>query len=69
MDKVEFLAHFPSIQSAFKRHGGGNGLRTQLDIPEKYVEDAVQLMALTTCNLKVTVEVAESEDNGRKSYI
>ena len=54
---VEFVAHFPSIQSAFKRHGGGNGLRIQLDIPEKYVEEAVQLMALTQCNLRVTVKV------------
>ena len=54
---VQFIAHFPAIQSAFKRHGAGNGMRIQFDIPEKYVQDAVQLMALTQCNLRVTVEV------------
>lgn len=65
-DNVQFLASFPSIQSAFKRHGGGNGLRIQLDIPEQHVSEAVKLMALTQCVLKVTVEVAE-KNNGQQS--
>jgi hypothetical protein len=63
MDKktVEFRASFPAIQSAFKRHGAGSGMRVQLDIPETDVSDAIALMALTQCRLKVTVEVDEGQ--------
>jgi len=63
---IVFLASFPPIQSAFKRHGSGDGLRIQLDIPETHVSEAVQLMALTQCVLKVTVEVAEGGESQRK---
>jgi hypothetical protein len=60
-EALTFRASFPSIQSAFKRHGGGDGLRIQLDIPESDMQDAAALMALTNVVLRVTVEV-ESED-------
>jgi len=65
-EAIEFLASFPPIQSAFKRHGAGSGLRVQFDIPETYVSEAVQLMALTQCVLKVTVEVADDDGQQRK---
>jgi len=61
VQKVQFRASFPAIQSAFKRHGAGNGLRVQLDIPEVDVPEAIALMALTQCRLKVTVEVDKDE--------
>ena len=54
---ITFRASFPPIQSAFKRHGGGDGFRIQLDIPECDMGEAAALMALTNCVLVVTVEV------------
>ena len=75
MAAINFLASFPAIQSAFKRHGAGNGMRIQLDIPESEVESAIGLMALTQEVLKVTVEVTEykgeeeQRNNNRKIHI
>lgn len=66
MDAITFRASFPPIQSAFKRHGGGDGFRIQLDIPESDMMNAAALMALTGKVLRVTVEVdkqgASSDD-------
>ena len=60
-DKITFLASFPPIQSAIKIAGNGDGMRIQLDIPESEMAQAVQLLALRECVLKVTVE----EDDGK----
>ena len=60
-ESITFRAAFPPIQSAFKRHGGGDGLRVQFDIPESDIGDAAALMALTGCVLRITVEVEESD--------
>lgn len=57
VDKIQFRAYFPAIHTAFKRHGGGDGMRIQLDIPETDVMEAIALMALTQERLIVTVEV------------
>jgi len=59
MDKITFLAAFPSIQSAIKRHGGGDGLRIQLDIPESEMGQAAGLLALTNVVFRVTLEVED----------
>ena len=58
---ITFRAAFPPIQSAIKRHGGGDGLRIQLDIHESDMADAIGLMALTNSVLEVTVRVVEYE--------
>ncbi len=57
MTEITFRAAFPAIQGAIKRHGGGDGLRIQLDIPECDLQDAIALMALTNCVLRVTIAV------------
>lgn len=55
-DSTTFLASFPPIQSAFKRHGGGDGMRIQLDIPESELHNALVLQQWTRRPLRVTVE-------------
>ena len=62
MEPITFRASFPPIQSAFKRHGGGDGFRVQFDIPESDMENAAALMALTGVVLRVTVELANEEE-------
>jgi len=57
MDKVTFLAAFPSIQSAIKITGAGDGMRIQLDIPESEMANAIELLAWRQRILKVTVEL------------
>lgn len=54
-ESTTFLAAFPSIQSAIKIDGGGNGMRIQLDIPESELGEAMKLMLWREKVLKVTV--------------
>lgn len=71
-EKIIFLFQFPNIQSAFKRHGGGDGMRVQMDIPEQYFDEALELQGLTQCMLKATIEIVEDhrgERNARKTYV
>jgi len=42
-NSTTFLAAFPSIQSAIKVHGDGNGMRIQFDIPESEMANAAEL--------------------------
>ena len=56
-DSCTFLASFPQIQSAIKTHGGGDGMRIQLDIPESEMANALELLTMRQAVLKVTVEV------------
>ena len=60
-DAITFQATFPPIQSAIKITGNGDGMRIQFDIPESEMAQAVQLLGLRECILKVTVE----EDDGK----
>lgn len=60
-DKVTFLAAFPSIQSAIKITGGGDGMRIQLDIPENQMGNAIELLAWRQRVLKVTVELEDEK--------
>lgn len=54
-ETATFRATFPSIQSAIKVHGDGNGMRIQLDIPESEMAEAVKLLAWRQRVLKVEV--------------
>lgn len=58
-DPITFRASFPSIQTAIKVDGSGGGMRIQLDIPESEMAQAVHLLALRQCVIKVTVEPDE----------
>lgn len=55
-DPARFLASFPSIQSAIKIHGDGNGMRIQFDVPESEMPEAIKLLAWRQRVLVVTVE-------------
>jgi len=70
-DKVTFLAAFPSIQSAIKITGAGDGMRIQLDIPESRMGNAIELLAWRQRVLKVTVEVEQDgqHETHRKIHI
>jgi hypothetical protein len=60
-NKIQFVAAFPSIQSAIKITGDGNGMRIQLDIPETEMGQAARLLLMREKVLKVTVELAETK--------
>ena len=66
-DSATFLASFPTIQSAIKIDGGGNGMRVQLDIPESELGEAMKLMMWREQVLRVTVE-PERTEGGRHRY-
>ena len=55
-EAIQFLASFPGIMSAIKVTGDGSGMRIQLDIPESEMGEAVGLLLLRECVLKVTIE-------------
>lgn len=60
-EKATFLASFPTIQSAIKIDGGGNGMRVQLDIPESEMGEAMKLVLWREKVLVVTVGPEDGE--------
>jgi len=58
--KLEFEASLPAIQSAWKRHGGGDGVRIQLDIPEDQLRRVQELEFWVQRNIKFTAELLDS---------
>ena len=66
-EPITFRAYFPSIQSAIKVSGNGDGIRIILDIPETEMAQAVQLIAMRECVLKVTVEVADDDPRQQRN--
>ena len=67
-ESASFLAAFPSIQTAIKVHGSGNGMRIQLDIPESEMGEAAKLLLWRQMVLRVTVGPEESERGGDWEY-
>lgn len=61
---ITFLAYIPALQSAIQIHGGGDGMRLRLDVPEVEVPNALPLVTMRECVLRVTVEV---DDDRRQS--
>lgn len=68
-DSATFRAAFPSIQTALKIHGDGNGMRIQLDIPESEMAEAVKLLAWRQRVLVVTVRPEDGESRGKHRKI
>ena len=66
LDKAEFLAAFPAIQTAIKIHGSGDGMRIELDIPASEMAEAIKLQLWTQRVLRVTIE-PERDEERRKS--
>lgn len=58
MEKIEFLATLPQIQSAIKI-GGDGASRIQFDVPTTEIANVVKLVTATGKLVKVTVEVQE----------
>ena len=54
-EPATFRAAFPSIQSAIRFSGDGNGARIQLDIPEEELPTAIRLLAWRERVLVVTI--------------
>jgi hypothetical protein len=54
-ESATFLASFPTIQSAIKIDGGGNGMRVQLDVPESEMHEAIKLLMWRECGLRVHI--------------
>lgn len=59
MDKIQFLASIPPVQSGLKF--GGDGARVQFDIPETFITEAVKLVLCKGKVLEVTIRIKEGE--------
>ena len=58
----EFVASFPSTQSAITFHGAG-GMRIQLDIPENQIGEAAKLLMWREQLLRITVVPIPKENS------
>jgi len=61
IDKIEFVASLPPIQSAINIDGQGNGARIKLDIPASEMLQVVQLQTMIGNAFKVTIEKIKDE--------
>jgi len=61
-DPITFLASIPPLQSAIQVHGGGDGMRIKLEIPETEMGNAVELLTMRGVVLRVTVRVSEKRE-------
>jgi len=61
MESAEFVAVFPSIQSAITFHGSG-GMRIQLDISESEIGEAAKLLLWREMLLRVTIAPISDPD-------
>ena len=59
MDKIQFIASLPPIQSAISIDGIGDGARIKLDIPASELSAVIRLQACLGKALKITVELDE----------
>jgi len=66
LEPITFLATFPDIQSAIKI--GADGVRIQLDIPEKEQDKFMPMVKWKRMVLKVTVEPEEPRIFGAIRY-
>lgn len=56
INKIQFVASLPPIQSAILIDGQGNGARIKLDIPASEMLQVVQLQTMIGDCFKVTIE-------------
>ena len=61
INKIEFIASLPPIQSAINIDGQGNGARIKLDIPASEMLQVVQLQTFVGRIFKITIEKYESD--------
>ena len=56
LDKIEFIANLPPIQSAIVLDGMGDGARIRIDVSRQYTSEVLKLQALAGQCFKVTIE-------------
>ena len=61
MNKIEFIASLPPIQSAISIDGMGDGARIKLDIPASDLTAVIRLQAFLGMALRVTIEPDDNE--------
>jgi hypothetical protein len=64
-EPITFLATIRPIQSALSVHGGGDGARLTLDIPETELPAIARLLMARGVRLRVCVEVLADEVIGQ----
>lgn len=67
IEKIEFIASLPPIQSAINIDGQGNGARIKLDIPASEMLAVVQLQLMIGKAFRVTVEELENKYDNHKN--
>ena len=63
INKIQFVASLPPIQSAINIDGQGNGARIKLDIPASEMLQVVQLQTMIGSAFKVTIEKLKEDNN------
>ena len=56
MEKIQFTASLPPIQSAILLDGQGDGARIKLDIPRSDIQAILKLQGLSGESFRVTIE-------------
>jgi len=56
IDKIEFIASLPPIQSAINFDGMGDGSRIKLDVSRQYNSEIIKLQELAGTSFKIIIE-------------
>jgi hypothetical protein len=56
LNKIEFIATLPPIQSAINLDGQGDGARIKLDIPASEIDQVLKLQRLAGKTFRVIIE-------------
>jgi hypothetical protein len=56
LNKIEFIATLPPIQSAINLDGQGDGARIKLDIPATEIDQVLKLQRLAGKTFRVIIE-------------
>lgn len=59
IEKIQFIASLPPIQSAIQVSGLGDGARIKLDVPQSEMGGILKLQLLAGKCFKVTIELEE----------
>jgi len=63
INKIQFVASLPPIQSAINIDGQGNGARIKLDIPASKMLQVIQLQTMIGSAFKVTIEKIKTDND------
>ena len=63
INKIQFVASLPPIQSAINIDGTGNGARIKLDIPASEMLQVIQLQTMIGSAFKVTIEKIKTDND------